>query len=125
MMLQRRRSRRPAVFGGSGASGALACPGLALAQRRTPVWVEWASSHLLAVAAQTGRGDDATMSIDVLNTSPIEAAEDLQGSRIRKSRNAKEMRPNFICGAFYGLVAAAEVAVRRWCGGEIAVGGFA
>jgi NitT/TauT family transport system permease protein len=25
----------------------------------------------------------------------------------------------------YGLVAAAEVAVRRWCGGEIAVGGFA
>jgi hypothetical protein len=124
MMLQRRRSRRPAVFGGSGASGAPACPGLALAQRRTPVWVESASSHLLAVAA-TGRGDDATMSIGLLNPSPIEVAEDLQGSRIRKSRNAKEMRPNFICGALYGLVAAAEVAVRRWCGGETAVGGFA
>ena len=25
----------------------------------------------------------------------------------------------------YGVVAAAEIAVRRWCGGEIAVGGFA
>ncbi|MGC2523987.1 MAG: hypothetical protein WA417_15350 [Stellaceae bacterium] len=65
------------------------------------------------------------MSIGLLNTSPIEASEDVQGSRIRKSRNAKEMRPNFSCGALYGLVAAAEVAVRRWCGGETAVGGFA
>ena len=32
-----------------------------------------------------------------------------------------------LCGAglvLYGVVAFAELVIRRWCGGEIAVGGF-
>jgi hypothetical protein len=99
MMLQRRRSRGR-FFGASGAIPTRACPGFAFAQSKTPVRLAPASTDLLAVAAKIGCGDDATMSIVLLNASPIKIPKVLKGHRSRNSRHAQKNAPKFHCAEF-------------------------